>query len=488
MLECLLALDIGTSSLKAAVYSLKGELLAGEAVSYPMASPQPGWAEQDPLEWWKACCLVCQKISRKGAFHVLAISVSGQAPGCVPIDRHGQPIRPAILWLDRRADAQAKWLRAMPALQQDLNRLDSYFGGVKWLWYRQNEPENYSATWKILQANGYIIQRLTGETSIDPGHAAICSPCFDSENRTWSQSMCDRMDLDVEKLPSIHPASAVIGSLSKLAARETGLTAGTPVVCGSADFICSFLGSGCAGASSAALMLGTAGNLMVLAPPRLDTRMLNTYHIDGQVLSTGGVLAGGAVNWFLGVVGSGQQDLLPELENEAAHVPPGAQGLVFLPYLMGERSPIWDPNARGVYIGLSVQHQRAHLYRALLEGVAFAFRQLLEIHQANGVQIEDVVVINGGSRNTLWRQIIADVLDLPLRYHAGKDGTSLGAAYIAAMGIGIFDRTDQISSWLGMPQEILPNSSTRPVYQRNFGVYAGLYEQLREHFLALQTP
>ena len=288
--------------------------------------------------------------------------------------------------------------------------------------------------------------------------------------------------------PAVFPSSEVIGSVSKIAARETGLAAGTPVVCGAPDFVCSFLGSGCTGAASAAIMLGTAGNLMVLAPPHLDTRMLNTYYMDGQVLSTGGVLAGAAVNWFLGLLGSDKPDLLSDLEKEAAQVEPGAQGLVFLPYLMGERSPIWDPNARGVYLGLSVQHQRAHLYRALLEGVAFAFRQLVEIHQVNGVQIDDIVVINGGSRNALWRQIIADVLGLPLRYHNGKDGTSLGAAYIAAMAAGIFDRTEQIGSWLDVPQDILPDSSTSHAYQRNFDIYAGLYEQLMERFQALQTP
>jgi len=486
----LLTLDVGTSSLKAALYDATGNLLAKASADYPLHYPKPGWAEQNPQDWWKACCTACRVILSRKVGPVRGICVSGQAPGCVPIDRQGSPLRPAILWLDRRAAPQVDWLVQHLGLEETLrtsaNTLDSYFGGVKWLWYRQNEPENYTATWKILQANGYVLYQLTGKAVTDPSHAGICSPCFDFGNQIWSEVTCEQMGIDMEKLPMIAPSIAQVGTVTPEAAQATGLPAGVPVFCGGADFACSCLGSGVLGSGSVSLMLGTAGNLMFPAAPRTDPRLLNTIHVTGDILSCGGVLAGAAVNWFGEMLKIDMPDLYGTLDREAADIPPGAEGLVFLPYLMGERSPIWDPHARGAYIGLLATHGRAHLYRAVLEGVGFAFRQMLEILKENGALVNEIVAINGGARSLLWRQILADVLQVPIRWRPTKDGTTLGGAYLAALGAGLFNRFEDITAWLEPTIDTFPNLANVDIYQRRYAVYAGLYDKLKSDFLALR--
>jgi xylulokinase len=489
MTESLLSLDVGTGSLKACVYDLQGNLLAKASQEYPTHYTQPGWAEQDPQIWWEACCSACRNIISQNDLRVSGITVSGQAPGCVPVDHTHSPLRPAILWLDRRSSPQVDWLVEHLGLEQavqiGMNTLDSYFGAVKWLWYRQNEPDLYDRTWKILQANSFIILKLTGEAVIDPGHAGLCSPCFDAKKSEWSQAVCDLMDLDIGKLPPISPAKQVVGTVSAAASSLTGLSAGTPVVCGAPDFLCSFLGSGAASAKTAAMMLGTAGNLMSLTPPKIDPRLLNTIYINGAVISTGGVLAGSAVRWFGEMLRIDPTDIYETLDNEAALIEPGSEKLIFLPYLLGERSPIWDAYARGVYFGLTTTHHRGHLYRALLEGVAYAFRQLIDILTENGGSIEEIITINGGARSAVWRQIFADVLERPIRWRPSKDGTSLGGAYLAGVGTGIFGDLSGIQNWMEPTIDTFPDTSNSQEYRRGYAVYASLYEKLQDSFRSL---
>ncbi len=490
-IACFLVLDVGTSSFKASLYDTSGRLLAQEAEGYTYHSPKPGWAEQNPQDWWDACCAACRKISSRMVFHLLAVCVSGQAPGCVPLNAAGEPVRPAILWLDRRSTPQVEWLKENLGLQTVLdagmNTLDSYFGGVKWLWYRQSEPENYAATWKIVQANGYIIYKLTGEVVSDPSHAGICSPCFDPVLGKWSQPVCDLMEIDIDRLPAIHPAANTAGWLTQSAAYATGLPAGTPVLCGAADFVCSHLGSGATGYAAASMMLGTAGNLMCLSSNRPDARMLNTVYFNEEIISTGGVLAGAAVRWLGDLLHLEPHQVFGELEGEAAAVEPGAEYLLFFPYLLGERSPIWDAEARGVYFGLSTRHTRGHLYRALLEGVAFGFRHLLDIFTENGAAIGEIRIMDGGANSRLWRQIIADVLQLPIRWMPGKDGTSLGAAALAASAVGVLDKLEDVTRWQEPPVDTMPDPAASAVYTHSYCIYRELYPRLKDLFPALHS-
>jgi xylulokinase len=482
-----LSIDIGSTSAKATLYRPDGTLVASRNVNYSIQYPHPGWAEQDPNIWWDAtrqCChQILENLNGQG---IGAVSVSGQAPGCVPIDHHGKALRPAILWMDRRAAPQVELLRIQIGTDRAEkiggNTLDSYFGGLKWAWFQQNEPHLYDKTWKLLQANNYVNYRLTGEISTDPSQAGLCSPCFNLRDRRWDPSICDLMGLNLDKLPPILPSKETLGQVTAAASIETGLPVGIPVISGGGDFACACLGAGVVQQRSAAMMLGTSGNLLVPAPLKTDPRLLNTIHVTGETLSLGAVMAGGAVGWFKTMLGIDQPDLFSLLDAEASRTPPGAEGLVFLPYLMGERTPIWDPYARGVFIGLSTLHTRAHLYRAVLEGVAYAFRQMMEIISDTGAPIEEIIAINGGARSPLWRQIFADILGVPIRWRPTSGGTSLGAAFLAAQSRDNSLSMTDLSSWLEPTQDTFPNTNSLHSYQSQYEIFCSLYSRLKDLF------
>jgi len=478
-----LAIDLGTSSIKTALIDEGGQFITACTESYPVTYPQPGWAEQSPEDWWQACCRASKKTLSDNTQKVSAVCISGQAPACVPIDHYGNPIRPAIIWMDRRAAPQAEQVNQGVGNQldalQELNTFDSYFGGFKWLWFKDNEPEMYHETWKILQPNGFLIHKLTGEAVTDPGHAGLCTPFFSNDMCDWSEQACETLRFDREKLPQIAPFTAIIDQVSKAAQVETGIPAGTPVVAGAPDFLCACLGAGTFDRDSAALMLGTAGNLMFPAAAKADHRMLNTHYMTGGLISTGGVLAGEAINWFCRLVSVNDP---VTLEDEACKLQPDADRLVFLPYLVGERSPIWNPDARGGFFGLNSSHSRAHLYRAVLEGVAFSFLQMKNIMSEQGVLVDEVIAINGGARSALWRQILADILGVKLRWRAKSAGTALGCAFLAGMGTGRFHTFDEIRSWMEPTIDSLPDNTRHDHYLEKYSSFLNIYASVKDLF------
>lgn len=483
-----LAIDIGTTSAKAALYSTAGQRLAVKSRLLTTLFPRNGWAEQDPQDWWQAVGACTRELlAETGSPPVLAVCVSGQTPACLPVDERGQPLRPAMIWQDRRSTLQVDWIiqniGSAAAERGSGNRVDSYFGGPKWLWFRQNEPELYTRTWKILQASGYINFMLTGQVAIDPSQAGLCAPCFNLSGCRWDAEILDRMGIDAGKLPEILPTHAVIGAVTPSASAMTGIAPGVPVLCGGGDFAFACLGTGVFQPDTAALMLGTSGNLLFPNVTALDTRLFNSYHVTGQRLSLGGVYAGGSVKWIASVLQAGGPDPLAALDQEASQVPAGSDGLIFLPYLMGERSPIWDAQARGVFFGLSAGHTRAHLYRAVLEGVAFAFRSLVEITRANGTHLSSVTAADGGSRSPLWRRILADILQLSLCWRKSSDETLTGAAYLAAYGSGAVKDFDSMANWLAPLDRIEPEDATQTIYGRNYLVFQELYPRNASLFI-----
>jgi D-xylulose kinase len=491
-MRTLLAIDIGTSSTKAALFTNLGEMLAQHSVPYLVEIPHAGWAEQNPMDWWKATCNCTREVLHTAGYPTITgIAVSGQAPSLVAVDRDGEPVRPAVLWLDRRAHQQVLWLQDHLGLEKAIastgNTIDSYYGGVKWLWFKQHEPELYRRTWKILQASSYILYHLTGQIVLDYSQAGLCSPCFNLHQRIWNPETCRLMGIDMDKLPRLVPSTAIIGQVTKTASESCGIAPGTPVAAGGGDYALSCLGAGAIKSGDAAAMLGTAGNLLVTDPAGTDPRLINTVHVTGGALSLGGVMAGGLVGWLQDILDLEDDHLFTILEMEAANTPPGADGLVFLPYLLGERTPIWDPSARGVYFGLSAYHKRGHLYRALLEGAAFAFRQMLEIIRRTGTEIDSITLTDGGAASPLWRQIFADILGIPVHWQPKSGGTLLGTAMLAAVACGELADFQEIDSWIGPVHIHHPIPERRTVYDRNFSVYSQLYDRLRDLFPVLET-
>jgi xylulokinase len=486
--KTLLIIDIGTSSTKVSLFSVEGKLLNYHQQAYRVEHPKVGWAEQDPSIWWQAACQGSARIIREaGDPTIAAVTVSGQTPSCVPVDENGEALHSAILWLDRRASQQVSWLQKNLGLEDAVartgNTIDSYYGGVKWLWFKQEEPDLYKRTWKIFQASSYVIYHLTNQAVLDYSQAGLCSPCFNLYRQEWDSEILKLMEIDLAKLPILGPANRVIGMVSDQAAHRSGIPAGTPVTTGAGDFAFSCLGAGVFESGAAVMMLGTAGNLLVPDPAVIDPRLINTIHVTGEKLSLGGVMAGAAVTWFKDMLRWEGEDFYLRMETEAGETPPGAEGLVFLPYLMGERTPIWDDQARGVFFGLSNIHQRGHLYRSVLEGIAYAFRAMLDIVTESGTTIQNIVLTDGGAQSYLWRQIFADVLGRPIRWQARSGGTALGAAITAAVACGELSGFDSIMRWFAPAVEVNPDPKSAAVYNHNFQVFQSLYPRIKDLYL-----
>jgi len=485
-----LSIDVGTSSTKLTLFDQQGYLVKAMSQSYPVDFPRADWAEQDPMVWWGAVCQLAQAMRITPGDGLSGISVSGQTPLCVPIDVHGNPLRIAILWLDRRSTRQVDWVKEHigDEICRDIsiNRLDSYFGGFKWLWYLQEQPDLFERTWKILQANSFIIYKLTEKTVIDPSQAGLCSPCFNMAGQNWDPSILSAMGLSLDVLPDVYPSHHVIGHVTKRASELTGIPSGIPVVCGGGDFACSCLSTGAASEGRAALMLGTAGNLLFPGVENKDPRLLHTIHVTGESLPFGGVMAGGNLNWFTGLFGGPSPCLFAQLEEEASQVPVGSEGLIFLPYLLGERTPIWDPEARGAFIGLTTRHTRGHLYRSVLEGIALAFSQIDHLVFGPTVgQGRQIIAIDGGSRSPLWRSILASVLGSSIIEGGERGGTAVGSVFLAALGTGFASSFQEISSWAKTGDITDPDPWAFDRYNQLYSIYAGIYEKMRDDFHTL---
>lgn len=488
----LLGIDIGTTGVRAAMFSEAGALLGEANLACLYDSPEPGWAEVHPDRWWQTTKSVLADLATRtesGSFAtVTAIGVVGQAPTAALIDGEGAALGPAILWLDTRAADEARELG-----------VHAYYLGPKLLWLSRHEgPRLAKARW-ILQSHAFVAHRLTGVAATDPSTAALCSPLFDLATRTWAIVACGACGVSAEQLPPIHAAHDVIGHVTKEAAEAIGhgLRVGTPVIAGGGDFAAATLGAGVLGEGEACLMLGTAGNLLVPRnTPGKDARLINAYHVGAEAwLSLGGTLSGGAQEWLryaLTRASTGEdtavRSALPPfelLDAEAERVEEGSAGLLFLPYLLGERTPIWDTNARGAFIGLHTHHGRGHLWRAVLEGIALGFVDCQEVLEQDGVRIADVVAANGGGKSPLFRQILCDALGVPLSYTPSSGGTVAGAAILAGLGAGVLRSPNEARSWRGSSLRHEPNGEIHRRYRELLALRREAYAGLKSVFAGL---
>ena len=499
----LLGIDVGTTGLKVVVAHADGRVLAQASQEYPTSYAQPNWAEQDPEQWWRACCAVVPQVLVESGItgrDIAGIGVSGQGVGAVPVDGNGAALRPAIIWLDRRSDAQCRALRERVSEEEVTRvngaRIDSFYLAPKWLWVKEHEPEVYRRTASVLQSNGYISMRLTGSRRMDLSNGPMML-FFDSAKLAYSEDLAGRMGIDLEKLPPLAQCHEVVGEVTREAAQATGLAAGTPVVAGSVDGTAAAVEGGLLEDGDAVEMTGQSTVLLVCSSrPYLDRDLISLVHgVPGKYLAVGGsTAAGGSLRWWRDALADvererGRQlgcDPFQLLDELAAGSPAGANRLVFLPYLFGERSPIWDTDARGVFFGLSLSTTKADMVRAILEGAAYGLRHNMEAAANAGFTVAGLGCVGGGARSSLWNQIKADVLGKPVRQLRAGAGAPVGDIMMAGVGVGVYrDFVEAKAAVFEVQREFTPNPANRQMYDDLYGVFLGLYPALREQFAQL---
>lgn len=484
-----LGLDVGTSGVKALLVDEVGEVTASATTPLSLSTPRPGWAEQDPQAWWSASVdSIRQVLSGAGGRRVAAVGISGQMHSSVFLDREGEVIRPALLWCDGRTTAECRQITERVGGEQRLRDWASNpalegFTLPKVIWLRDHEPAAFARLATVLLPKDYVRYRLTGALATEPSDASA-TLMYDTAGMRWSREIMRALELPDAILPEVGGSAEVLGRLSAEASALTGLPEGTPVVGGGADNACGAAGVGAVLPGEAVASWGTSGTVLApLAQPRVDPELRahtfchvvpDTWYLMGVVLS-----AGGAFSWYRDQLARELADAADAdrlLNEEAAAVPPGADGVVFLPYLQGERTPHRDASARGAFLGLSLAHSRAHLTRAVLEGVCFALRDSVSILQALDVPIRHLLLTGGGARSPFVRQLQADVYGLPVGRVNREEGPAYGAALLAAVGAGAFPDLRSAAA------ATLTRTALEPPDPEAHRRYGPLYERFRASY------
>ena len=489
-----LGIDVGTTAVKALVVDDSGSVVGEAEALQELSVPQPGWSEQNPSDWWQGTKdAVRAACAKAGVNEVASIGLSGQMHSSVLLDEADQVLRPAMLWNDVRTTAQCRFITERVG-EDGLRRLVGNpalegFTAPKLLWVRDEEPRVFERVRTVLLPKDYVRLLMTGEKAMEPSDAAG-TLLFDIRRSCWSDEMVSALELDPGILPAILGSAEVTGGLTASAADALGLRHGTPVVGGGADNAAAAVGSGVVQQGAMQTSIGTSG--AVVAPienPHVDPGMrihsfnhaiADMWYLMGVVLSAGAALA-----WLrralLGPQGAGPS--YDELTAEAANFAAGSDGLTFLPYLTGERTPHADSNARGVFVGIHAGHERGHLVRAVMEGVTYALRDSLELMRPLGIDATESVAVGGGARSVFWRQMQADVLGLPVVTVGPSGGAPYGAAVLAAVGSGDYGSVKEAcQAWIRPVDRIEPRSETAGAYGLAYERYRNLYPRLKDHF------
>ena len=494
--DAYLGIDVGTSSVKAVVVSSQGTVLATADSPLTVTVLAPGWSEQEPEHWWNATVDAVNNIVSKldTGMTVKSVGLSGQMHSLVALDEAQRVVRPAILWNDVRTSEQCVFIRDRVTdeklRQMCGNPALEGFTATKLLWIRQHEPANFGRIKQIMLAKDYVRFRMTGELATEPSDASA-TLLFDIRRRNWSVEMCKLLELDPWLLPPLVQSSGAAGEITSQAGGELNIATGTLVVGGGADNACAAAGSGVVAPGTLLVSVGTSGT--VVAPtsePVVDPEMRihSMAHVERDMWYLMGVVlsAGAALAWWRGTLAKGGTGAgFDELIASAASVPAGSEGLTFLPYLTGERTPHADAAARGVFAGLNAGHTQVHMTRAVLEGVCFALRDSLELMRQLGVKAESAIAVGGGARSEMWLQILSDVLGLPLKTVGPAEGAPLGAAMLAAVGAGEFNSVAEADeAWLSTEGETEPDADTNAAYEDAYLRYRSLYRSLKDWFVA----
>ncbi|MDE2857047.1 MAG: xylulokinase [Chloroflexota bacterium] len=491
----LMGLDISTTSAKALIIDHTGEVIAVANSPQPISQPQPLWSEQDPADWWEGMVKSIRAALAESGLRgedISAIGLTGQMHGLVLLDKQGEALRPAILWNDQRTGAQCDFMTetigARRLLELTGNPALTGFTAPKILWARDNEPDVYAAAAQVLLPKDYIRYKLTGVYATDLAGASGTS-LLNVAERAWSQDVLDALDIPAAWMPPVHEGTEVTSRISAAAAAATGLSAGAPVVGGGGDQAAGAIGMGCVRPEVIGVTVGTSG--VVFAPlssyayepeGRLHAfchAAPDTWHFMGVMLS-----AAGSLQWYKDTFAAAMD--YDSLLAEAAAVPAGSEGLFFLPYLTGERSPHPDPLARGAFIGITSRHSRGHMTRAVLEGVAFGLKDSFTLIDQVGLPEEfEVRISGGGAKSPVWQQIIADVLGAPLVNVNTTEGGAFGAAVLASVAAGVFDDVASACAAMIQTGQSVTVGANAAIYAERYGIYQSLYPTLQQTFARL---
>lgn len=508
MNDYLLGVDIGGTGCKAALYTLDGECLGEGYEEYAMISRAPGQAEHDAEAWWRAATgAIREALGEVDPARVAVVGI-GCTNGLIAVDREGKPLRPAIMLWDQRALPEVDHMRlvlgaeAIAAVTGN-PAVPGAYSLPTILWLKHNEPETFAAAHKFMVPGGYLVARLTGEFTIDYSRACT-TLLFDIRARQWHRPFLEALEIPEEKLPRPAPSQEVVGRVTAEAAALTGLRPGTPVIAGCMDTLGAALGSNSVGPGDYFIIMGTAARVSVpLARAEFDPRFMNCTGIHpDRWLAIGAINGvGSSLRWARDVIALDEQrraaesgrDVYDLMTEQAGTSPPGAKGLVFLPYLAGERTPLWDPYARGVFFGLTLGHTRADIFRALLEGPAFAIRQTIELLRSQSDAPARALRIGGAAaRSEVWNQVIADVLGTPVIALSRSHIEVLGAAVLGGFGVGLYPDLEAATARVAEEgRRYEPNPEAHAVYNRLFPLYLRLYPSVADYFkelVALDLP
>jgi xylulokinase len=495
----LIGIDVGTSGTKTVLFDEQGKDIASVTEEYPLLTPNPGWTEQNPEDWWNACINSLQGVLAKSgipAGEIKGIGLSGQMHGSVFLDDNNEVVRPALLWNDGRTADECNEITNTIGeerlLQLASNPALTGFTAPKAVWLKNKEPENFKKTKTLCLPKDYVRYRLTGEMAMEVSDGAG-TLLFNVKERNWSHEILDALGIPREWMPPMKESTDICGAITKEVADRTGLKEGTPVVGGGADNACGATGTGVVVQGRVLASLGTSG--VILGPmlsPQTDPQgrahtfchsVPDLWYLMGVVLS-----AGMSLRWYRDVIADSERaqaekegcDPYDILTEAAKRAPVGSEGLLFLPYLTGERTPHKDPYARGGFIGLTIRHQRDHLIRATLEGITFAMRDSLEILKAQGVKVNEVRATGGGAKSAFWRQLQADIYGCEIATLASDQGPAFGAAIMAGVGTGVYksipEACDAIISVIERTQ---PNEANVKEYNDYYQVYRDLYPSIK---------
>jgi xylulokinase len=499
----LIGTDIGTQGTKTVIVDEKGKIKSESFREYDVLTPRPSWAHQWPDVWFRAVCgSVKEVIEHSGVKtnEIAGIAISGLYGGSgIAVDKDINPIYPCLIWMDRRAKEQTEWVKNNISKDKifDItgNYVDSYYGYTKIMWVRDNEPDIWKQTHKFITPKDYVIHKLTGEMSIDYSSAGNLGGLFDLKKKEWSCEMSSLLNIPLEKLPEkIIPSTAIAGKINKMGAELTGLDEGTPIISSGIDAAVTQFSAGVTDEGEHVAMAGTSMCWGTVHDGKnLNPGLISFPYVvyeNEKIYTFGGSATNGALaRWFRDEFGAIEKETEKRtginayalLEEEIKDIPAGSNGLIALPYFMGERSPIWDPDARGGFIGLSLFHERKHMYKALLEAAAYSLRDNMEVAKKANIKLDATCCITGGvAKSASWVQIFADVTGFDMKLIENSVEAPLGDAFLAGLGTGIFEDPEHIKKWLNFKPLVKANKENKSKYDRYYKYFKEYYEATKE--------